>query len=151
MYSPDAPSNLQTLLELPTGRGFWFTMKDEAFSFSAPLAPGLPSTPRPILFTYFGRFLEPGTVPPTYPVVPGWNLIGFHSEHPLPVTTAFQSLESPLRVWASLFQYDNLIKFELDQEPEIILGGFSRVLSTDAMEPGKGYWIFMVEEGVIVP
>ena len=151
MFSPDAPSNLQTLTELRTGRGFWVRMKDDAFSFSAPLAPGLPSTPRPILFTYFGRFLEPGTVPPTYPVVPGWNLIGFHSEHPLPVTTALQSLESPQRIWASLFQYDNVIRFELDEEPEIILGGFSRVLPTGVMEPGAGFWMFMVDGGVIVP
>ena len=151
MFSPDAPISLQTLLNLQTGRGYWFKMKDEAFTFSAPLAPGLPSTPRPILFTYFGQFLEPGTVPPTYPVVRGWNLIGFHSEHPLPVTTGLQSLESPQRIWASLFEYDNVIRFELDEDPEIVLGGFSRVLPTGSMEPGAGFWIFMVDGGVIVP
>ena len=151
MYSPDAPSQFQTLHELQTGRGYWISMKDEAFSFSAPLAPGLPPTPRPIVFSYPGVFLLPGAVPPTYPVTPGWNLIGFHSEHPLSVTTALQSLESPQRVWASLFQYDNVILFDLDEDPVIILGGFSRVLAEDMMEPRRGFWIFMVDSGVIVP
>ena len=148
MFSPDAPISLQTLLNLQTGRGYWLKMKDEAFTFSAPLAPGLPSTPRPILFTYFGQFLEPGTVPPTYPVVRGWNLIGFRSEHPLPVTTGLQSLGSPQRIWASLFEYDNVIRFELDEDPEIILGGFSRVLPTGSTEPGAGFWIFIVSFAV---
>ena len=151
MYSPDAAEQFLTLHRLQTGRGYWFKMKEEAFSFSAPLAPGLPPTPRPIVFSYAGTFLEPGTVPPSYSVVQGWNLIGFHSEHPLPVTTALQSLESPQRVWASLFRYDNTISFDLGEEPVIILGGFSRVLPTGTMEPGKGFWIFMVDKGVIVP
>ena len=151
MFSPNAPADLQTLNELQTGRGYWFKMKDAAFTFSAPLAPGLPQTPRPIVFSYSGEFLQPGAVPPTYPVAPGWNLIGFHSEHPLTVTISLQSLESPQRVWASLFGYDNVIRFELDDEPEIILGGFSRVLPTGEMEPGKGYWVFMVDSGIIVP
>ena len=151
MFSPDAPVDLNTLTDLQTGRGYWFKMKDEAFTFSAPLAPGLPQTPRPIVLSYSGQFLAPGTVPPSYPVEPGWNLIGFHSEHPLPVTTALQSLESPQRVWASVFQYDNVIQFDLDEEPVIILGGFSRVLPTGTLEPGKGFWIFMVESGLIVP
>ena len=151
MFSPDAPINVNTLLDLLTGRGYWFKMKDAAFTFSAPLALGLPPTPRPIVFSYAGQFLSPGTVPPTYPVVPGWNLIGFHSEHPLPVATALQSLESPQRIWASLFRYDNVLRFELNEEPEIVLGGFSRVLPTGSMEPGKGFWAFMVDSGVIVP
>ena len=90
-------------------------------------------------------------MPPTYPVVPGWNLIGFHSENDLPVTTALQTLEGPPRDWGALWQYENVIKFELDEDPEIFLGGFSRVLAEDNMEPGKGYWAFIVEEGVIVP
>ena len=50
-----------------------------------------------------------------------------------------------------MFQYDNVIRFDLDEEPVIILGGFSRVLPTGDMEPGKGFWIFMVDSGIIVP
>ena len=136
---------------METGRGYWIKMKDGVFDYDAPLGPGLPATPRPVVFNYLGQFLKPGTVPPTYPVVPGWNLVGFHSEDMLDVTTALQSLESPDRIWASLYQYDNLIDFTTGENVEIILGGFKRVLPDGQMVPGKGYWAYMVEDGVIVP
>jgi len=156
LYTPD-PSDVDTLTKLETGKGYWFKMDPAAFTFSAPLGPGLPQTPKPIKFSYDGVFLKPGTVPPAYQVEMGWNSIGFHSEHELPVTTALQSLESPERLWGSLFQYNNRIVFELPQDPEqdpefeILLGAFERLLATDSMTPGFGYWIFMVAPGVIVP
>ena len=67
------------------------------------------------------------------------------------VQIALQSLESPDRIWASLYQYDNLIDFTTGGNVEIILGGFKRVLPDGQMVPGKGYWAYMVEDGVIVP
>ncbi|MBF8267717.1 MAG: Ig-like domain (Group 3), partial [Dehalococcoidia bacterium] len=151
MFSPSAPPGVNTLTQLNTGLGYFFKMKSTAFSYSAPLAPGLPPTPRPIQFSYTGVFLKEATVPPTYPVVPGWVMMGFHSELVLPVTTALRSLEVPYPVWASLYQYDNLIRFSLEEDPEIILGGFRRVLSTGYLEPGRGYWIYVVQSGTIVP
>jgi len=151
MYSPDAPDYVNDLLTMETGRGYWIKMKDGVFDYDAPLGPGLPATPRPVVFNYLGQFLEPGTVPPAYTVVPGWNLVGFHSEDVLDVTTALQSLESPARIWASLYQYDNLIDFTTSENVEIILGGFKRVLPNGQMVPGKGYWVYMVDDGLIVP
>ena len=83
--------------------------------------------------------------------------IGFHSENELVVTTALGSVESPARIWGSVFQYNNRIVFELPDDPteepefEILLGAFERLLPSDLMTPGFGYWIFMVAAGVIVP
>ena len=151
MYSPDVPDFVNDLLTMETGRGYWIKMKDGVFDYDAPLGPGLPVTPRPIVFNYLGEFLEPGAVPPTYPVVPGWNLVGFHSEDMLDVTTALQSLESPDRIWASLYQYDNRIDFTTGGNVEIILGGFKRVLPDGQMVPGQGYRVYIVDDGVIVP
>jgi hypothetical protein len=157
MFKPDVVE-ASDLFTMETGRGYWIKMKEGAgvFEFDDPLAPGLPATPRPIVWSYTGEFLEPGTVPPSYELGAGWNLIGFHSEHELPVTTALQSLESPARTWASLYQYDNVIRFTLGDEEnegtaEIILGGFRRVLPTGSMVPGLGFWLFMVSQGVLAP
>ena len=83
--------------------------------------------------------------------------MGFHSENELPVTTALQSLESPQRIWGSLLQYNNRIVFTIPDNPgeepyfEILLGAFQRLLSTEDLTPGYGYWIFMVDDGVITP
>jgi hypothetical protein len=155
MYSPDAPEASDTF-NFETGQGYWVNMKDEVFEFDDPLAPGLPPTPRPVVWSYTGRFIDPGTLPPSYAMAPGWNLIGFHSENVLPVTTALQSLESPDRIWASLYQFNNLIAFEFGDEEDsgetqIILGSFERELPAGEMVPGKGYWLYMVEAGVLVP
>ena len=156
LYTPDT-GDVDTLTALVTGRGYWFMMDPNAFTLSAPLGPGLPQTPKPIQFTYTGSFLQPGSLPPSYTVASGWNSIGFHSETELPVTTALQTLESPVRIWGSLFQYNNRIVFELPDDPteepifEILLGSFQRILATDSMTSGYGYWVFMVDDGVIVP
>ena len=155
IYSPDAPEASDTF-NFETGKGYWTKMKDAVFEFDDPLAPGLPPTPRPVVWSYTGRFIDPGTLPPSYEMGLGWNLVGFHSENVLPVTTALQSLESPDRIWASLYQFNNLIEFEFGNEDEeggaeIVLGAFERELPTGDMVPGKGYWLFMVEQGVLVP
>jgi hypothetical protein len=73
------------------------------------------------------------------------------------VTTALQSLESPQRIWGSLLQYNNRLVFTIPDNPgeepyfEILLGAFQRLLSTEDLTPGYGYWIFMVDDGVITP
>jgi hypothetical protein len=156
VYTPST-ADQDTLSTLQTGRGYWFKMDPDAFTLSSPLGPGLPHTPQAIKMTYSGEFVEPGTLPPSYEVVAGWNAMGFHSENELPVTTALQSLESPNRIWGSLLQYNNRIVFTIPDNPgeepffEILLGAFQRLLSTENLTPGYGYWIFMVDDGVITP
>lgn len=163
VYTPDLTPNdpsdddVDTLSTLETGRGYWFKMDPDVFTLSSPLAAGLPHTPQAIKMTYTGQFVEPGTLPPSYMVVSGWNAMGFHSENELVVTTALQSLESPQRIWGSLLQYNNRIVFTISDTPgveptfEILLGAFQRILSTDNLTPGYGYWIFMVNDGIITP
>jgi hypothetical protein len=156
VWTPD-PNDIDTLTTLQTGRGYWFKMDPNAFTLSSPLAAGLPHTPQAIKLTYSGQFVEPGTLPPSYIVTKGWNAIGFHSENELPVTTSLQSLESPQRIWGSLLQYNNRIVFTLPDAPgeeptyEILLGAFERLLATGELTPGYGYWVFMVDDGVITP
>jgi hypothetical protein len=153
VYSPGpAPDSLTTM---ETGKGYWVSMDENVFDYSAPLAPGLPQTPAPIKFSYTGQVLEPATVPPTYPVVQGWNLIGLHSERSKPVTQYLQPLTVPQQVWAALIEYQNYIKFELGDQgekggAEIYLGSFKTLLSTDNMEPGRGFWLNTVQPGYIV-
>jgi hypothetical protein len=121
---------------------------------SGPMATGLPNTPAPVKLTIAGQVLQPGAVvPPTYSVYAGWNLIGLHSEEPLPVSTALSSVTVPQRKWGSLLQYLNYINFPMQEgaTPEIDLGRFDRLISTDIMQPGRGFWLYMVEAGTIVP
>ena len=148
----DAPDSLTTM---ETGKGYWVYMNEEDFEYSAPLDYGLPPTPAPIKFSYTGQVLEPATAPPTYSLEPGWNLIGLHSERAKEVSLYLRPVTVPQQVWASLLQYDNYISFEMGEEEgeggaEIYLGCFRTLLDTDSMEPGKGYWIYLVEPGEVV-
>jgi Tol biopolymer transport system component len=168
VYTPgDAPDSLTTM---ETGRGYWVFMDENDFEYSAPLAPGLPETPAPIKFSYTGEVLEPAAVPPTYSLEAGWNLIGLHSERVNDVSLYLRPVTVPQQVWASLLQYDNYIKFEMGSGPgpgeeeeeyenkggedeggvEVYLGCFRTLLETDQMEPGKGYWLYLVEPGEVV-
>jgi len=156
IYDPQVPE-ASDLLKVQTGKGYWISMNENTssttiFQYDAALAEGLPQTPRPIVWSYTGRFLEPGTVPPSYEVAAGWNLIGYHSEDNIPVSTALRSLDVPLPTWASLYQYNNYINFNAeDRSSEIVLGGFKRELTDGTMTIGKGYWLFMVQDGVLAP
>jgi len=156
LYVPGVGGDLTTI---EAGKGYWFKMKDlaaftAAGKVSGPMATGLPNTPAPVKLTINGQVLQPGAVvPPTYTVYAGWNLIGLHSEHPLPVSTALSSVTVPQQKWGSLLQYLNYISFPMEREgtPEIDLGRFDRLISTDTMQPGRGFWLYMVEAGTIVP
>ncbi|MBI4295625.1 MAG: helix-turn-helix domain-containing protein [Chloroflexi bacterium] len=155
-YDPVAGGDLTTM---DAGKGYWFKMKNlaafqAAGKVSAPMATGLPNTPTPIKLTIAGQVLQPGAVvPPTYPVVAGWNLIGLHSEVDRPVTSALRSVSVPTYKWASVFQWSNYIFFPMEQSgtPQIVLGKPESLELTGTMQPGRGFWLFMVEAGTIVP
>ncbi|MFQ6122105.1 MAG: helix-turn-helix domain-containing protein [Dehalococcoidales bacterium] len=156
LYQPGVGGDLTTI---EAGKGYWFKMKDlaaftAAGKVSGPMATGLPNTPAPIKLTIAGQVLQAGAVvPPTYSVYAGWNLVGLHSENPLPVSTALSSVTVPQQKWGSLLQYLNYISFPMGGQgrPEIDLGRFDRLISTDTMQPGRGFWLYMVEAGTIVP
>jgi hypothetical protein len=161
IFDPQVPE-ASDLLNVETGKGYWVSMNENTtstkiFDYDEPLAEGLPETPRPIVWSYEGRFLEPGTVPPSYEVSAGWNLIGYHSEDNIAVSTALRSLDVPLPTWASLYQYNNYINFTTggsgggSGSAEIVLGGFKREMTDGTMSIGKGYWLFMVQDGVLAP
>ncbi|MBI4267505.1 MAG: fibronectin type III domain-containing protein [Chloroflexi bacterium] len=122
-----------------------------AFKYSAPL-PGLSAqTPAPNKLTITGYLLKPGfTVPPSYPVSPGWNLIGFHSEKDKVVSVGLRSLTVPQALWASIIAYDNYIAFS-EEGAKIYLGAFWSLSESDKLQPGKGYWLWTSQQGTIVP
>jgi len=156
LYVPGVGGDLTTI---EAGKGYWLKMKDVAAfttagKVSGPMATGLPNTPAPVKLSIAGQVLQAGAVvPPTYSVYAGWNLIGLHSEHLRPVSTALGSVTVPSQKWGSLLQYLNYISFPMGGEgtPEIDLGRFDRLISTDSMQPGRGFWLYMVEAGTIVP
>ncbi len=156
LYEPGVSSDLTTI---EAGKGYWFKMKDlaaftTAGKVSEPMKAGLPNTPAPVKLTIAGEVLKAGAVvPPTYTVYAGWNLIGLHSEQSRSVSTALSSVTVPQQTWGSLFQYLNYISFPMREEgqPEIDLGRFDKLISTDTMQPGRGFWLYMMQGGIIVP
>jgi hypothetical protein len=91
----------------------------------------------PATLTVYGFVVQagPGVTPPTYDVVAGWNLIGFKSTVN---RSASDYLSGIAGKWVSLWTF----------KPGI---GYQRLYGTDNMEPGLAYWIYMLEQGTIVP
>jgi len=71
------------------------------------------------------------TLPPSYPVAAGWNLIGFKSTCAR-TAAAYLSGVPVVRIWS----YAN--------------GAWSAVNSSDKMQPGLGYWIAATSAGTYI-
>jgi len=85
-------------------------------------------------FSVYGYENIPGPgVPPTYTVYPGWNLVGFKSLQTVNTTDYLRGV-SYVRTWA-YYPWD----------PD------KWVRDPAQMIPGLGYWIYVSEEGTIVP
>jgi len=85
--------------------------------------------------TVYGVELKPApNTPPAYPVVTGWNLIGFKSTT---ARTAGDFLAAIGGDWTRMYAYGN--------------AKYSAVSSDDMMNPGKGYWIAVTAAGTIYP
>jgi len=152
IFEPALAPELSNLDVMETGKGYWVYMDPSVYHMSPPLGPGLPQTPDPMRLSYNGQFLEPATVPPSYPQAEGWNLLGFHSEWPRDASKYLGGLTYTGgigRIWASLLRYDNLISFdfESDAPPQIVLGGFASLDEATKMEPGQGFWVFVTAAG----
>jgi len=123
---PAIPSNLDTI-EL--GKGYWFKMND-----SAELAV------EGVLFET--TELEP---PPSFALKQGWNLVGIYSLEDREMTTALASIED---VYSALWSYNKtsgeLVKLFSKADPAVST-------ANPVLEAGKGYWVYMIQEGAIVP
>ncbi|MCW3135323.1 MAG: hypothetical protein N2V77_00040 [Canidatus Methanoxibalbensis ujae] len=110
-----------TLTTMTTGKGYWIFMDDAC------------------TFRYRGYYLNPGALPPSYEVVEGWNLIGFHSLR-TNVTPA-QYLEG-VRYTEPLYGYE---------DGRWILYCNGLYCDRNFMDIGKGYWVYVTQPGTIVP
>lgn len=111
-YSPGAPSDLTEMVD---GKGYWMSM-----TASAMLA--IDGTEMPV---------DPFDPLPMYPVVEGWNLIGFKETYYMTVEDYLAGVE-----------YVRVYEF---------IDGYNALSATDYMIPGRGYWIAVSEPGTIYP
>ncbi len=115
-YAPNAPSDLA---EMRDGRGYWVKVNaDCSFAVDGVVLP------------------MPPQVPPSYELVPGWNLIGFKSTVP---KKASEYLAAMAGKYTVIYGYDAATQ------------RFQQVLADDNFEPGKGYWIAVTAAGRIYP
>ena len=102
-------------------------------------------------------------MPPVFPVIVEWNLIGLHSEQPRGVenfldSVVFLGAGGGGKAWSSLLEFLNLVdfKFQLAEGSEearvtITQGQFNSLNSTDTAQLGHGFWLFSLVAGSITP
>jgi len=123
---PASYPGLSTLFTMEDGYGYWVKMQDPGSGGS---------------FTFDGWELvaetDPPSVPPSYDVVEGWNLIGFKSTTP---KLASDYLAGIAGKYAMIYGYDG--SFFIVGTP-----------GHEYLEPGFGYWLAMKtgESGTIYP
>jgi len=123
-YDPTMPfPSGSTLFTMEDGYGYWVKMTN------------------PDSFTFDGWELvaetDPPSVPPSYDVVEGWNLIGFKSTTPKPAAEYLDGIDGK---YVMIYGYD---------------GGFFIAGSPghEYLQPGLGYWLALKigESGTIYP
>ena len=117
IYAPGYSGNSLTTME--DGRAYWINMLAAAN------------------LTVVGQAIAPpgsGSPPPTYPVVKGWNMVGFRS---MANMVAGDYLKET--------KYVRIYGFDLGQN------GWFPLTSSQNMTPGLGYWVAFSEAGTIYP
>ena len=119
-YWPADPG-ISDLFFMYDGRGYWMNM----------------NTAGTLIFDGWELVAEtdPPSVPPSYDVLEGWNLIGFKSTTPKP---AAEYLAGIAGNYVIIYGYD--AGFFIAGAP-----------GHEYLEPGLGYWIAMTEPGTIYP
>ena len=115
-----APPDHTSLTELKDGNAYWINMSAAAnltVVGQAIAAPGYQ-----------------GGLPRTYPVVEGWNMIGFKSMDPMKAEDYLDGTDC-VRIYG----------FDLTE------GGWFSLTSSHNMTPGLGYWVAFSEPGTIYP
>ena len=111
----------QNLVEFEPGKAYWIKMTEDA---------GI------TINGTLGVGIPP--VVPSVQLTAGWNLIGVHGVVPTPQSLYFNNIEGK---YTSLWHYNqqtkDLEKITLDPN--------------GLLYPGEGYWLYMTEEGVIIP
>lgn len=166
VYTPGPAPD--TLKELKTGTGYIILTNSSRFN-TIKVSETNETVSIPVKINYSGKYLQPGQVPPTYSVKKGWNLIGFHSEETMSAGEYLAGLTYPERTWTSLLTYNNneVVGIDIEKLEEVGnsigywsadsgIGGensfnICRLNLNDYMQLGKGYWVFVSEDGVITP
>jgi len=111
-YSPSVPSDLTEMVD---GDGYWISMTASAtLTVSGTEMPEDPFAPLP-----------------AYPVVEGWNLVGFKSTSAKTVSEYLLGVD-----YVRVYEY---------------VAGYNSLSASDYMMPGRGYWIAVSEAGTIYP
>ncbi|MBI2910297.1 MAG: right-handed parallel beta-helix repeat-containing protein [Chloroflexi bacterium] len=84
---------------------------------------------------------NPAAPPPTYPLVSGWNMIGYTNRDLAPSASVNAYLASLKTGWTSLYRYTPGVGFEL-AKPGF---GFSD------LDLGRGYFLYVDAAGVLTP
>jgi len=124
-YSPNVP--VSDLTEMVDGKGYWIYLKE----------------PAKLIIEGYEMPPEPGVTPPVYHLYKGWNLIGFKSTEPMP---ASEYLAGVANKYVIVFGWDNA-----DKSWSTVAFPAGSPAIDENLVPGRGYWIFMLEEGDIVP
>jgi PKD repeat protein len=124
-YAPGDP--FSTLTTMEAGLGYWvyMNMTDTLCIVGQPLP-------------------DPPTIPPTYPVVPGWNLLGFKSTVPMHHSTYLASL------WSGGFPNYSVI-WDFDGSVDEYINIFPAEENGGMLQPGHGFWLWATAAGEIVP
>jgi hypothetical protein len=91
-----------------------------------------------VALSFSGNPLE---TPPTKICLQGWNAIGFSSVTPAETKDTLLSLGDD---WTTLIGYD---ASKQQHEQSIINGGTGIHSDNREMQPGDGYWLYMVNDG----
>ncbi len=120
-YKAGAPSDLAAMVD---GKGYWIFMTAPAVltvsGIDLPLAP---------------------ITPPSYSVVPGWNLLGFKSTV---VKTADFYLAAIPGKYTSIYGFTNGAYVAVYNSGGVVPG-------SDNLTPGAGYWVAIIAAGTIYP
>ena len=114
-----SPPSFTTLTTMEDGKSYWINMKKDTE------------------LTVIGQAVAPpgyGPVPPSYPVVKGWNMVGFRSMIDMAANEYLKGTTS-VRIYG----------FDLKQ------GGWFPLAASANMTAGLGYWVAFSEPGTIYP